>query len=222
MHRHPAKHELMAYAESLADRGAPVCAKTGAHVAACPACQEEVAAMHTTLAAVAEAPALEPSPALTAQLLMNAQAVRRKRAESPVRGRRAAWQLGKGLAYAAGLIVIGATCFGMALRDGGAVSPRRRPSMQQMALAGPSAESLRKMVTEIRTLAAAIDRPEDEALSVQERQYRRELLVLDESLSEARAALERNPGCVRASVLVNENLQRQAQALRTLYAERDF
>jgi hypothetical protein len=45
------------------------------------------------------------------------------------------------------------------------------------------------------------------------------VLALHADRTAALAALKRNPGCARASRLVTANLEREAQALRTLYVE---
>jgi hypothetical protein len=70
---------------------------------------------------------------------------------------------------------------------------------------------------EIHTLAAAVGSRPSVPRNLREWQQTRAVLALDADLAAARAALQRNPGCERASRVVNSNIQRQAQALKTLY-----
>jgi anti-sigma factor RsiW len=220
MKRHPGKHELMAYAESLVDKGATVSAAIGGHLAGCAACQAEAEVMRRSLAFVRQAPDLEPSSEFTARLLLAAQAERQaqqRRAARPV-----TLPLLKGLAYAAAVVLVSALCFGAAL---GVTSskPDAQPLVaKHVADSGLSPEAILKAKAEIQTLAEAVNVPSRKPPSVWELERRRAVHALKDDIEAAQAALERNPGCLRASRVVDANLQRQAQALRALYLERSL
>ena len=77
MKSHPRKHELMDYAENLVDNRAAISARMAAHIAACPACLAEVEAIRTSLEFARNAPEIEPSNDLTAQILIAARDARR-------------------------------------------------------------------------------------------------------------------------------------------------
>ena len=59
--RHPARQELVAFAESLVDRSSRVSAFLAAHVNSCPRCTAEVRAIRASLEFTASASAPEPS-----------------------------------------------------------------------------------------------------------------------------------------------------------------
>ncbi|MCC6142881.1 MAG: hypothetical protein IT368_03635 [Candidatus Hydrogenedentes bacterium] len=223
MRRHPTKRELLAFAENLVDRRSPVSAPLAAHVNACPACAQEVRAMRASLEFIAEAPGLEPSRDLTNQILMNARQLRQapERSSRP-RGR---WVVSavKAMSCAAALILVALVSFAMALQD----EPQDRinvtasPESATVQPQGPSPEALRKATAEIETLSAAIRKEgaEEKPATVLEQQKRRAVDVMDSDIAAARAALERNPGCTRASHIYNTNVPRQAETLRSLYVE---
>ncbi|MFP4500328.1 MAG: hypothetical protein ACLFTT_04955 [Candidatus Hydrogenedentota bacterium] len=70
---HPTRQQLLAHAESLADRNAPVSASLAAHVQRCERCRREVARIRESIDLAAAAGPLEPSRDLTAQILIAAQ-----------------------------------------------------------------------------------------------------------------------------------------------------
>ena len=224
MKRHPARYELFAYAESLVGQGAPVSARTAGHVVRCRACMEEVGAMRASLEFVAQAPEINPSEELAATILMSAQVARRA-----AMARRQRWETlvtaVKGLACAAGVVVVAAVYFSMALTAGAGEVSVAYPaaltmSMARTAPAGDDAMS--RIAEEVRTLASAVNTPSKTPPSIWEREHRRTVVALERDIAAALAALERNPGCTRAANLVTANLQRQADALRTLYIERSL
>jgi len=218
---HPGKQELMAHAENLAGGRTPISAKTGKHVTTCSACKAEVAAMRTSLEFVASSPDIEPTAEFTAELLGTAQRQRRALTRRPVR--RAAVAAAKGLACAAGIAMATALCFGAALDS---------PTMAAEAYAaaptviqrdpGPSPEAIRKATAEIQTLMAAVSTPSRRPQSPWEIAQRRTVNALSADIAAARATLERNPGCVRASRVVDANLQRLPETLKALYVERSL
>ena len=224
MMRHPGRHELMAHAEALVYRRGTISAKLASHLAQCPICTAEVAAMRRSLEFVQSAPELEPSGNFTAQVLL---AARNERSAPPVRGK-GAWAVARTVlqttAYAAGLIVACTVCFGAALRPGGSDAARvaavAGPAREAESVSSP--EALRQAVEEVKTLAAAVSVPSTRPPSQWELEHRRAVTALNADIEAARAALERNPGCKRASHVVAISLQRQAQTLRALYASRSL
>jgi hypothetical protein len=85
-----------------------------------------------------------------------------------------------------------------------------------------SPETLSKATADIEALASAVSGPSKNPPSARELERRRAVMALNKDFEAARAALERNPGCERARKVMDTNLQRQAQTLRSLYAERSF
>lgn len=218
--RHPFRHELVVFAETLVDRKSPVSAIMAAHVAACPACAAEVKSIRRSLEFAASAPRLEPSTDLTAQILRQAQ---KERNESQEHRRGAVvWAGCRGLAYAGLLAGIAVAVFHTALQETAPSTQAETVLAAQPASAeaAPSTEALEKAAAEVRTLAAAIRFAADKPLTVREREHRRAVSAMDADIAAALGALQRNPGCVRATRIVSANLPRQAEALRTLYVER--
>lgn len=216
---HPAKHELFALAEHAVGRRDPVSVRTAGHVARCKACAAHVAAMRSSLGFVAEAPALEVSADFARDmrrtLVEERQAPQRRR-----NGHRSLAALCKGMAYAAALAVLTTVIYSAALGSGTPAQTGPEPATAQATAVWPSMDVMRKTVAEIETLASAINRPSQNPPSLLERARRRSVLALNDDIEMAAAALERNPGCLRARYLINANLQRQAQTLRALYVER--
>jgi hypothetical protein len=224
MGKHPRKHELITYAESLEGKGGALSVKIGAHVAGCKACQAELDGMRGSLEFVHSAPELEPTADFTKQLLLAAQNERRLLQQR--KGRQALASIVKGLSYAAGILVVGAVCFGAALTGGPnddmtVHAAVRRPD-QAAADAGLSPEVLRQAAAEVQTLVAALSFQPKTPTSPWEIEYRRAAQALGTDIEAARAALERNPGCARASQMIGSHLQRQAQTLKALYVERSL
>ena len=221
MRLHPSRRNLFFFAESKRD-GRPISAAMARHVAACDRCSREVAAMERSLSFVSGAPRPEPSAALTASILSAArderQALRRRKA-----GREAAAGFCRGLAFAAGMAAMSLGAVHFALME-----PVERPvraaqfapASGQTDTAPASPEALRKATLEIGELTAALDEPPAAPATPTERKHRRAATMLSDDLSLAMSALERNPGCARASRLVDSSLKRQANTLKQLYVER--
>ncbi|HIJ72938.1 MAG TPA: hypothetical protein HPP83_02445 [Candidatus Hydrogenedentes bacterium] len=224
MLRHPTKHQLFDYAERLVDGRAAVSVKTAAHVGACNLCAAELDAMHRSLAFAAAAPDLEPSVSSNIDIMLAARGARRA-VERRRNCRRSFVMLAKGLTCAAGLLLTMAVSFGAALHDGSATVHARSPkpaTYQRVALAMPSPEAIQKTTAEIQTLAAAVNGQTKKPHSLWERERLRVVQALNDDIAEVRAALEQNPGCRRAALLIHGNLERQAQTLRSLYTGRDL
>lgn len=216
MQRHPVKHELLSYAECLLG-GRPIPADLGRHVARCPVCAAEVEAMRYTFRLTAEAAKLEPTRDFTARVLMAAKSERvaTQRHRSRMRS---ALRAAKGLGYAAGLVLASTLWFSAASEVSTPVTLEARASEPAPAAAAEaSPEELNKAATLAQMYAAAVGSFDGQPASERELQYRRMALALNEDLLEAWAALERNPGCERASDVVTTTLRRQAKTYQQLY-----
>jgi len=215
---HPSKHDLMAYAEGLADRRGILSAKTGGHVAACKGCMAEVQRMRASFEVLRRSDELEPSDDFTSRVLMAARQERtaieeRRTHRSRIR------PLVKGLAYAAGISIIAAASFKAALDTGAHIPSHYAHETASMAEATLSPDAIRRTSAEVQALAAAVQAPVAKRFSPVEIERRRAVQALNTDIEAARAALQRNPGCLRASRMMDANLQRQAQALRALYLQ---
>ncbi|MBI2421523.1 MAG: hypothetical protein HYV27_01750 [Candidatus Hydrogenedentes bacterium] len=224
LQRHPFRYQLMAWAESHVNPGIPVPAAIAAHLAECPECAEEAREMRASLEFVALAPALEPSEELTSSILLHAKATRKAVAREARRNAAPMAAL-RGLGYAAALFLVTGLVFGAVLGN-----PARETGQTEIQLThapmmiteeadpGVSPESIRKANAEVRTLSAAVQvaaRKQTQPPEIQ--QQIRNVSALDVDIAAAIKALERNPGCVRATHIVHANLKRQAETLRSLY-----
>lgn len=217
MRRHPAKHELLDYAESLVD-GRAISAQLGGHITRCAACLAEVAAMQSTLRVVRAAPHLEPSRELTARILLAAK--NERGIQQVKRSRRAAFfRAIRAVSYAAGLVVVGTVWFGAASEKPAMTSiPTVMPATKALVVVAPSTDEIQKATARIQTFAQAVGTTQGATLA--DLQHRRVASVLDEDLTAAAAALQRNPGCVQAGRLITETLQQRVQVLQNYWTER--
>ncbi len=183
------------------------------------ACGAEVQAMRRSLAFVSEAQDLQVSCSMSVQLNL-AVKEQLKAARKHRNRRRSMVALAKGLAYAAGLVLVAAVCYTAALSDQTPARARSAAGPARVTVAGPSPEAIRKAAAEIEALAAAVTYPVQRPGSLWERECRRAVRTFNDDLGAAAAALERNPGCARARSLIQTSMKRQADTLRTLYVER--
>ncbi len=216
---HPAKHELLAYSEAL-ETGQGISTDMGRHVTSCTSCSEEVRAMRNSLALVDAAPDLEVSPELTSQILQAAKFERRAQRRAHTRFRTMA-VAAKGLAFAAGVVLVSALSFRTALADRvGPTHTIHRTTLSQSTLSvSPSPEEIRSASGRIATFASAVNARSAVPQNSRDLRNARTVAALDADLTVVRTALERYPGSERAHRLMQSNLQRQAQALKTLYVE---
>jgi len=170
---------------------------------------------------LADAPMVDCAPGSAEQILASARQLR-KTNEKKGRFFRTAFLVTRGLACAACIVLVAAWVFTAALGEpadsGITVTATQTPSVSRVA-ATPSPEELQRKASEIRSLASAVNAQSDVPVSLWERQHRHMVVALHADRTAALAALKRNPGCVRASRLATANLEREAQALRTLYVE---
>jgi len=221
MKRHPSKRVLLDYAENLVDNQAAISAKLAAHITSCPQCQAEVSAIQSSFELIRKASELEPSKEFMAEIMLAAQQTRH-RLEQRRAKHSMALSLAKGMACAAGVVVMSVICFSIALneRTPGESIPSAAPQVASETSFSP--EAMRNAMTQIQTLASAVSTPSKQPASAWEIEHRRMVHALSADIEAARAALERNPGCLRASQMVSTNLQRQVETLRALYVERSL
>lgn len=202
--------------------GRPVSAAVGGHVARCPRCAKESAAMRASLGAVSHAAALDSSEELTARILLEAQKLRA--GVSPRRRRAAAmlWTAGRGMGFATLSLAAAILVFGAALGNPGPAPVRAASAPVVASEAAPSPDALLRTASTVKTLTDAVRMSPEAAKTPIERAKLNAVDAMSTDIVAARAALERNPGCVRASHIVHANLQRQAQTLRDLYVERAY
>lgn len=221
MKRHPSKAELMTHAECQVRR-MPISAEIARHVNACPVCTREVANMRSSLEFTYKATPLEPSAEMAAQILLAVQR-ERKALEELRRSRRISpWRALQGIACTALLSIVAGAWFVLLSNPSifGPATAAGESSRVQLTILEPSPDAVSR-TREIQTLAQAVSAPSPNS-TVRERTLRRTVGVLQTDVSEALAALERNPGSVRASQVVNAGLRHQAQTLKQLYVERSL
>jgi hypothetical protein len=216
---HPTRYELLAYSEAL-ETGQGISTELGRHVTACPSCSAEVRALRDSLALVRAAVDLEVPRDLTDQIIEAARAERRAQERTRTRVRTMV-SVAKGLAFAAGIVLVSALSFRTALADRPGSSPavHRADGSSSMFAANPSPEEIRSAAGRIATFASAVSARSTVPRNSIDLRNARTVAALDADLTVVRAALERYPGSERAHRLMQSNLQRQAQALKTLYVE---
>ncbi len=219
LRRHPTRYQLVAFTETVVDRNAPVSAALAAHVAACPMCAAEVKSIRASLEFAARASLLEPSSDLTAQILLKAKSKR-----EAARGHRRTSAFGvalRALAFTSALAAAAVVVFGAAIGEPISMKPLET-ALHQVSNAMPAADVIQKAAAEVKALGAAMRTASSKPRSLKELEQRRAVSAMDADIAAAQAALQRNPGCVRATHIVNANIQRQAETLRNLYVERSL
>ncbi len=215
---HPSKPELLAYAEGLVD-GRGISATTARHITTCPVCSREIAEIRASIEFTASAHDLDPAEDSISQILIAARserkATRRARGGAPM-------LVLKGLSYVAGVAIVSAIVFKAGLGSSHAAGISLSAGAVRATSASVSAEELRKATAQIETLTAAVGARPDAPQTYRVWQQAREVLALDAEMAAARAALQQNPSSERASKVMNSNLKRQANALKSLYVERSL
>ena len=132
--------------------------------------------------------------------------------------------MAKGIGFAASLALMSTLYFGSALRETPRdIKPAQANAKPILALASaPSPDAILKASAEVKALAVAVSASPGKPQGLLEREYRRQVQARDADISRAVQALQQNPRCIRAGFLLNSNLQRQAEILRKLYAERSL
>ncbi len=216
---HPTRRQLVAFAESMVDGGRPVSAALASHVTQCKQCAHEAHAIRASLEFTASAPDLKASNKLTGEILLNAK---RERVVQKRSGWAQAWRMCQGVFYTTALAAMAVLTFRVALAESAPDALDTGAVVAQHAAkdTGPTPEDLRKQANEIRTLAKAMRPKAGRQPTFQERRRLRAVSAIDADITAALTALQRNPGCTRATHIVHANLERQAEALRELYVER--
>lgn len=214
--RHPSREDLLAYAESLVDQGAPVSSALAAHVTACKRCSAEVREIRESLDFTASAQELEPSKDLTAQILLAVQSKKRPGMHWRIPGaaRAAAAIALTGFALAPGLF-----WFQYVLAPPDAAPAARAPAAQEdttpvRRVTGPER---RARDLNIRRLSDALTAVPEARQHPAEQRLRRIAGAAAEDAAIARDALRRNPGSLRARQALDQALEAREAALRTLY-----
>lgn len=179
-------------------------------------------AIRASLEFTSSARDLDPSVELTGQILHNARSARNCRQRH--RGIPIVSIL-RAFAFVAGIVALATASFGLALSRGGLLVPPTAAAGGEMTqsdatLAETQQKDLERVASEVRMLSGAVRPATMATSSPEELKQWRAVRSMDADIAAARAALERNPGCERASSIVNANLQRQAETLRNLYVGR--
>lgn len=219
----PSNDQMLAYAESLVD-GTPMPVKLAGAIAADQQAAQELRAIRSSLELVAAAPELEPSEALTRAILLDA---RRLREPSQKPGARyvSAWLgLLQGGFFVALTVSAAVLVFGLALRTpaaplSGAAAPATPAAAKPPAV---TPDAINRTAGEVEVLSAALRSSASGPVSPERAQRLRAVNAVDSDLEAALAALERNPGCARATHIVYTSLQRQANSLREFYVDRSL
>ncbi|MFM1921507.1 MAG: hypothetical protein RLZZ303_3141 [Candidatus Hydrogenedentota bacterium] len=219
----PSNDQMLAYAESLVD-GTPMPVKVAGAVASDQQAAQELRAMRSSLELVAAAPELEPSEALTRAILLDA---RRLREPSQKPGARyvSAWLgLLQGGFFVALTVSAAVLVFGLALRSPAAPLSGSSTPATPVAAKAPAVtpDALNRTAGEVEVLSAALRSGASGPVSPERAQRLRAVNAVDSDLEAALAALERNPGCARATHIVYTSLQRQADSLREFYVDRSL
>ena len=220
--RRPNQGQMLDYVESLVDRK-PVPSSIAGAVSASEDTASEARAMRDTLEFLSNTPDIEPSGDLTRRILLEARDARRPERQAAFR-RASALQ-----AILGGTVYVGAMSFVCLVVFSAAVysppEPEGSRGVETSAVleadAGFSAESLQDTADEVRVLSAVVGRePSSASASPDSWRHMRAISAMDADIIAALEALERNPGCDRATKVVYSSLQRQADSLREVYVER--
>lgn len=215
--RHPSREELLAYAESLVDKGVPVSQRIAAHVSRCTRCADEVKGFRASLSFTASAQELEPSRDLATQILLAAQQ------EKELQRRQWTFSAPVRFAYVAGIVlglaVLGVLWFRVTLgaaderlADTGIGAPA---AVQDTLKLSPALE--RQWMAEVHSLAEAVRLTPEKPQNDRERFLRRAVDTASADLAAARDALRRYPNLASAETLKRDALDAQRQALRALF-----
>ncbi len=210
----------MEYAESLAAPHAPISAVMAAHVNSCEECRAEIDSMRLTLESVQVAGEIAPSGEAMAELILAAKNVRR-RSQARERWVAPMARHGKRVAAAAAvLFVVGGLAFMAQLE------PEAVPVAEEVApvavpvVEGPvvlAVERVKPASVEEERLSEAVFARQAAPTNGWEKAQRRAVSQYEQEIAAALDALKRNPACVRAATLVNENRDRKTEVLRSLY-----
>ncbi len=214
--QHPERGALFEYAEQIeAGQGAAFGAEVGAHLRECAICSTEVRNIRRSLALTESVKTLEPTNALQASVIL---AMKSQRLEDRRRATRRAL---KTAALAAGFVLL----LGASLRttDGPARSGVVRLGPEASLGGTPMAiETLRQRSPEESLLEPALNASYWHPENRWEKSQQRALAAMDDDIDEALAALQSNPGLVRAGAAIHSSRELKRETLKTLYAQRSL
>ena len=225
--RRPNRGQMLDYAESLVDHK-PLPAQVAGAIKRDDGATEEVAAIRETLEFVADVPELEPSDDLTRAILRESRAARRPRQQAAYRRTSVIQAVVRGTVYTAAMSFVCLVVFSAAVyqpaSDSGDTSAAPATVLEVRTAATPgmlTPELLQQKAREVRTLTAVVGRDATNAnTSPIEWRHLRSVSAVDNDITAALEALDRNPGSERAAKIVYSSLERKAESLREFYVDR--
>ena len=216
---HPTKRQLFEFAESLVDRHVPVSALMATHVSNCPLCAGEVKKIRASfeLAALARVPA--PSSELTQHIIMRARAEQQTALASETRQRPLVPRVLQMAASLIATLALAYFSFGAVIRDAATNDTFSAATTLADHEESFHYNTIEKETATVQALSTAVSLQHNRHSSPRDLEHRRFLDTLDDDMSAARAALERNPGCQRANEVMFTSVKRQLQGLRSLYLD---
>jgi len=229
MKRRPNRGQMLDYAESLVDHK-PLPAHVAGAIKRNDDAATEVDAIRETLAFMAEVPELEPSNDLTRAILLEARAARQPKRQAAYRRASALQAVVRGTVYTAAMSFVCLVVFSAAVyqpaTDAATATDSPAQAMEVRAAATPGMLTpglLQQKAREVRTLTAVVGRESgDASTSPIEWRHLRSVSAVDNDITAALEALERNPGGERATKIVYSSLERKAESLREFYVDRNL
>ncbi len=216
---HPTQRQLVAFAESLVDNRRAVSALLAAHVSECSACAREVKKIRASFEVAALAQLPEPSGDLTHRILVRAQEAQVKHVEKSTAAV-VCTRLLQGVTCIAASVALAFVAYSAALRS---VAPEMTPVPAYAAAdtgAHAASDTNDMKRDNVQAFATAVSSQQERVVSPYEYGHWRALESLNRDLDAARAALERNPGCLRANQVMRQSMAQQLEGLRDLYLDR--
>ncbi len=223
--QHPIEADLFEYAESLLSKRVTFDSKVARHLRSCPCCREEIASIRGSLEVISDVDDLKPGRDSEAAVLLAASPGSRRSglAFLNIVPRSS---LGRGVALAAGLLVMTSTVLHSSRANAPLTEPTTavsmNPASQELRTAGLSLDALMPVSAEEELLGAALASPAWSPHSPWEQAQRRALNALEDDIDEALEALKSNPALARAGAVVNSNRERKKETLKVLYVNRNL
>lgn len=223
--QHPTEAELFEYAETLVANHVAFDSKVARHLRSCPCCGEEIASIRNSLEVIRDVDDLKPGKDSEAAVLLAARP-RNRRSGLGLLSIVPRSSLGRGVALAAGLLVMTSTVLHSSRANAplqeATTSVSMKAAPQELHTAGFSLDALMRATAEEELLGAALASPAWSPRSPWEQAQRRALNALEDDIDEALEALKHNPALARAGAVVNSNRERKKETLKVLYANRNL
>ncbi len=223
--QHPTEAELFEYAETLVANHVAFDSKVARHLRSCPCCREEIASIRNSLEVIRDVDDLKPGKDSEAAVLLAARP-RNRRSSLALLSIVPRSSLGRGVALAAGLLVMTSTVLHSSRANAplqeATASVSMKAAPQELHTAGFSLDALMRATAEEELLGAALASPAWSPRSPWEQAQRRALNALEDDIDEALEALKHNPALARAGAVVNSNRERKKETLKVLYANRNL